>query len=194
MYCKYCGSETPENSIFCSKCGALIKIQEDESALNFSNFSSAGVTSDDLRLFVGIDNSNYYLEKWEKYIENENSLSPSWNWAAFLLGFPWLAYRKMYFLAFLGILINFISFIINSSVFSSVINWSLCFLLALFSNKLYFHYSKNQIKKIKVKHSEDKDLESQILNRGGTSIEALASYILAYFLLAFILAAFNYKS
>lgn len=191
MYCKYCGCEFSENATFCPKCGAFIEIQQGEPPFNFNNFASDEVTSDDLRLFVGIDNLHYYMDKWQKYMEDENSLSPSWNWAAFLFGFPWLAYRKMYFLAFLGIPINLISILVDSSTFTSIINWSLCFLLAFFGNKLYFHYSKNQIKKIKEKKSEDKNIEIKILNRGGTSIGALAAYILAYFLFAFILAAFQ---
>lgn len=191
MYCKYCGCETSENATFCHKCGAFIEFQEGGTPFNFNNFSSDGVTSDDLRLFVGIDNLHYYMEKWQKYMDDENSLSPSWNWAAFLFGFLWLAYRKMYLLAFLAIPINFISILVNSSLFTSIISWSLCFLLALFGNKLYFHHSKNQIKKIKEKNYEDKILENKILNRGGTSIGALAAYILTCFLFAFILASFQ---
>lgn len=191
MYCKYCGYEILENTTICPKCGAFTEIQSAESEFNFNNFSSDEVTLHELQLFIGIDNSNYYLEKWEKYIKNENSLSPSWNWTAFLFGFFWISYRKMYFLAYSSIIINLVSILVNSSTFTLFVNWSFCFLIALFSNKLYFHYAKNQVKKIKGNISDDKDLENKILNRGGTSIGALAIYILIYLLFTFIFTVFQ---
>lgn len=183
MYCKHCGCELSHPSTFCPHCGAFIETQEDYlSTLN--THTSDNVTLDDLRLYVGASDFEYYMKKWRKYLENENSISPSWNWPAFFFGYLWLAYRKMYFLAFLVLPINLISILVNSSAFTSFINWSLCFLLALYGNKLYFHYSKNQIEKIKEKYSTDVDLEHIIVNRGGISTISVGILFLSCFFFA----------
>lgn len=189
MYCKHCGCQLSESNVFCPQCGAFIETPEDDH-FNFNNFSSHGVTADDLRLYVCTDDSPYYMEKWQHYMEYEHSPNPTWNWAAFLFGFLWLAYRKMYILAFLVIPINFISLLVNSSAFTALINWSICFFLALYGNKLYFLHSVRQIKKLKEKNYQGDELQAKILTNGGTSVESVFIFFIINFLCAFIIEAF----
>lgn len=52
-----------------------------------------GLEESSVRTYVG-KNADYYVEKWKR-VKTINK-SVSWNWGAFLAGFIWLGYRKMY--------------------------------------------------------------------------------------------------
>jgi len=45
------------------------------------------------RLFIG-EKYPYYAQKWGA--SEQTKSKPTWNWAAFFLGFGWMVYRKMY--------------------------------------------------------------------------------------------------
>lgn len=93
-----------------------------------------------------------------------------WNWAAFFFNFLWMAYRRMYFYAFLVIWIQFFLLKdvfknvyhyaislnqvspISGSIISLVI-WAICVSLftcvfyGLFGNTLYIHHMKRKVSK-----------------------------------------------
>ena len=56
-----------------------------------------------VELFVG-KNHAYFARKWE--IASKRRNRQSWNWAAFLVGFGWMGYRKMYLYSwiFIGVI------------------------------------------------------------------------------------------
>ncbi len=45
--------------------------------------------------FIGQRTQSYYLKRFEAF-DQQGYLSPKWHWAAFLVTFPWLLYRKRY--------------------------------------------------------------------------------------------------
>lgn len=45
--------------------------------------------------FIGHRSQEYYLKRFAQF-DNQGYLSPKWHWAAFLVTFPWLLYRKRY--------------------------------------------------------------------------------------------------
>lgn len=53
-----------------------------------------GVFPEEMASFIGYKNTEYYMNKWNTYQFNNNFIS--WNWPAFLFGYLWCAYRKMY--------------------------------------------------------------------------------------------------
>jgi hypothetical protein len=62
---------------------------------------------DFLPTIVGNRYADYYRARFDE-IEQCRTFRPSWNWAAFFFGYWWLFYRKMYLLAFVGVLIVFL--------------------------------------------------------------------------------------
>ena len=63
-------------------------------------------------IFIG-KNYKYYLQKWE--IGDKDKNDQSWNGAAFLFGFVWMAYRKMYLKVLAGLGGVFILSLLNTN-------------------------------------------------------------------------------
>lgn len=93
-------TESKENKMaFCSKCGKELAIATSlcEGCRTATN-STLVITqnpsvsdAENLKLFIG-KNYEYFFKKWTIAEKRRSKLS--WNWAAFLLGFSWMAYRK----------------------------------------------------------------------------------------------------
>lgn len=47
------------------------------------------------KAFIGKRSQTYYLKRFAQF-DKAGKLSPKWHWAAFLMTFPWLLYRKRY--------------------------------------------------------------------------------------------------
>ena len=48
---------------------------------------------------IGEKNTVYYLEKFQRFDQQESGLKASWNWSTFLFSGLWLLYRKIYLYA-----------------------------------------------------------------------------------------------
>lgn len=96
--------------------------------------------------FIG-GKAQKYLLKFRKFsVDGIDRFSATWHWPAFIVGFWWLLYRKMYLWAFIYFFLLFIPY-------ANVAAW---ITLAVSGNYLYYRYTKGTILRIKlVKPSED---------------------------------------
>lgn len=131
--------------------------------------------------FVG-SKHEFYLHHWKK---NENSFS--WNWAAFLLGLFWLAYRKMYWAC--AILVGSMTLAIGTALqlkipIETVQQWQPYFVisfsvaLGLFGNRLYFLHAKHKIRQITTQHAPEDTLR-EIEKQGGGSLMSVLHVLAA---------------
>ena len=125
------------------------------------------VTEEDFMTFVGEKNTEYYLDKFERYQSNQNFAS--WNWAAFFLGMFWILYRKLY--KFSGILfgINLLSvFLIGGSTLLNLVIMIGC---GVYGNLVYVKDSLRKIENIKRFSSSisHMDLNNRLIHNGGVS-------------------------
>ena len=101
-------------------------------------------TMEPFKLFVG-PNAHYYITRFRKYQLLGGRFEMSWNWCAFLFGFWWFLYRKMYFWAILGFLSLFLpwSVFLTQAVFGVLANW------------LYFRHAESTIAMIQAEHPRE---------------------------------------
>jgi len=177
MYCTKCGNESVEGSIFCNKCGNRIR---DDEEFNNANVLSDEVTNEELKLFVGIENQEYYMSQWSRFKGTGKNLFESWNWAAFFLTFFWLAYRKMYLYAIVISAAIFIVMSILPGGFASSLGIMVDVCLGVFGNKLYYDNSKKEIIKIKNSFPDLSNQEKAIVNKGGTSLLFASIFIVVH--------------
>lgn len=95
-FCTKCGTQLEVGTAFCGDCGTPVAATAAIQPF-LSNAAPQARPADDITTaemkFVG-NNYDYYNRKW-KIAELKKS-KQSWNWAAFFLALPWMAYRKMY--------------------------------------------------------------------------------------------------
>ena len=125
------------------------------------------VTEEDFITFVGEKNTEYYLDKFERYQSNQNFAS--WNWAAFFLGMFWILYRKLYKLAGILFGINLLSvFLIGGS---SIFNLVIMIGCGTYGNLIYVKDSIQKIENIKrfFSNISHMDLNNRLIHNGGVS-------------------------
>jgi len=132
--------EITQPSKFCPHCGHPLEI--------FTNASKTdpqlqvGVHDEDFIAFIG-NNAGYYLHEFKKFnIAGRDSFSLTWNWPAFLAGFGWLLYRKMYVWA----LIAFVSMLIP---YLGLVSW---IAVGAIANYLYYQHAKRKILEVRELH------------------------------------------
>ena len=134
-----------------------------------TNFDSESEYSEeffaDLMIFVG-ENSDYYMRKWYVMVIQKKVFS--WNWAAFLFPWAWLAYRKMYFLSilFLG-LTTLVEFLVPT--FSTISLLVLAIACGSFGNYIYYYKTVRKITLIQLTVIDPKLKGVELIRQGGTS-------------------------
>jgi len=114
------------------------------------------VTEDELAAFIGA-NAQKYLLKFRKFSVNGfDRFSATWHWPAFLVGFWWLLYRKMYLWAF-------VYFILLMIPYANVVAW---ISLPILGNYLYYKYAKRKILSVKTLQPSG-DIFKTLLEIGG---------------------------
>jgi hypothetical protein len=97
------------------------------------------VNEEELSAFIG-RNAQKYLLKFRKFsADGFDRFSATWHWPAFLVGFWWLLYRKMYLWA-LGYFILLIIPYVNIAAWIT---------LAVSGNYLYYRHAKSEIERVK---------------------------------------------
>ncbi len=152
-FCPECGKGITQSSKFCPHCGHSLE--------KFANLSKSDPASqfqmdeDDFIAFIG-NNAGYYTHEFKKFnINGMDAFSLTWNWPAFLGGFGWLLYRKMYMwtiLAFVFMLIPYLG----------LASW---IALGLAANYLYYQHAKSKIFEVKAMHQSSEI--SGVLSRIG---------------------------
>jgi hypothetical protein len=97
------------------------------------------ITEDEFAAFIG-GKAEKYLLKFRKFsVGGIDRFSASWHWPAFLVGFWWLLYRKMYLWAFVYFILLFIPY-------ANVAAW---ITLAVSGNYFYYRYARGEILRVK---------------------------------------------
>lgn len=212
MFCPKCGQELDTNNICSNPSCPSNRVNEYNASTNYSynnsnnydfnshnnNYEWDGISSIEIIDFIGYKNTDYYMDKWNKYKENTKFIS--WNWPAFFFGLIWFAYRKMY--GFAGILFGI--GVLSNIIFEGLIDSSglslLCSLIimvcsALFGNQLYIKFCVKKISRIKsaLPNITSEDLSARLKANGGITwvpvIIFVAIYVLIFLLIFFLIAA-----
>ena len=149
-------------------------------------------TLEEVMEFVG-KNKDTYRKKWSKFKYGKKGAQFSWNWAAFIFGFFWFAYRKMnvYAYLFFGVItIIDVLFLIttkqtstnNSSFFGVFL------IIALLGNQSYLEFVVKKVNKLKEQYPNKDERLKLIKKRGGISWINVLIFILAMVVYAFAIS------
>lgn len=140
------------------------------------NATILGIDASRIAQFVG-PKADYYDRKWRELEIKKSAVS--WNWAAFFLGPLWLAYRRMYLLASLLIVLMFCSnlaLILLSADIDIVLGLILgivqMILLGMFGNALYRKHVTGEVALIESLHQDDMARAVALARKGGRSLPA----------------------
>ncbi|WP_454053092.1 DUF2628 domain-containing protein [Clostridium sp. Marseille-Q7071] len=183
MYCNGCGKKVNQSMSFCSNCGQKLNLKED---FKTDGEFSLGVTTEELQLFVGRENVDYYMSKWRFNRYSENNNSSGWNWAAFLFPLHWMGYRKMYVYVIVTMLISLFLYLITPKPLVPLIALVVSIFGGVYGNKLYYNHAIKKITKIKENEANDKYVNSRIVDCGGTNIIIVFVFILVQIINIFI--------
>ncbi|NSL55752.1 DUF2628 domain-containing protein [Uliginosibacterium aquaticum] len=123
----------------------------------------------------------FYRDKWAAAALKRQPTS--WNWAAFVLGLSWLAYRKMYaycaiFIAIIGLetLLELVIGLPDSLSYAMNIGTSVMF--GLYGNTLYRHFAQGRIAAIETAGGRPEQIDAEITRAGGTHLGAAFGFML----------------
>ncbi|QJD86359.1 DUF2628 domain-containing protein [Cohnella herbarum] len=129
-----------------------IEVQSDE---------ESGISDE---LLLAFSKKEVYLKKWKK--------PSSWNWAFFLFGPLWLAYRKMYVetAIYFGIMLLIYLMELLTDALGSILilNLLVWVLMGAFGDKIYYRKAKKTIEEIILQKEKETRL-FLISKKGGTS-------------------------
>lgn len=201
MYCKYCGHElNSENICTNPECPSKTNINNDsynnseQQGATFNEFRDFnGISTSEMVNFVGEKKADYYLEKWHRYLENENFIS--WNWPAFLGGFYWFWYRKMYSIMLIVLSISVSGTLFLPEVALNILSLGLTIGFGLFGNQLYMKHTTKKI--LSIKSAESRGVDYNTITRrlrvnGGTTIAAIIAFIVLFIFVFLITLAYEF--
>ncbi|MDH1827544.1 DUF2628 domain-containing protein [Delftia lacustris] len=137
-----------------------------------------------IQIFVG-KNHDYFERKWKEAAQRKHQLS--WNWAAFLVGFGWMGYRKMYLYSwiFIGVvaaeLIAELAIGIPSSITSSI-NLGIAIGFGLKGNAWYLQHVNQRVDQILATHAPEQ-ARIELARQGNTNIGAAVGFVAALLVL-----------
>ena len=181
--------------MFCNKCGQ--ELDSNNVCINPdcpSNKTYFNVSDTEMMSYIGYKNTAYYMDKWNRYKDNEKFTS--WNWPAFFFTLVWFLYRKMYVYAAILFGFNFICSAVFSALdlegLANLINLGVMVASALLANQLYI---KNNIKKINqlkksIPNISSDTLERTLQSNGGITWVPVIIVSVLYFLFILIFAIF----
>ncbi|OGW41988.1 MAG: hypothetical protein A2010_02655 [Nitrospirae bacterium GWD2_57_9] len=174
--CKECSGEVSQGEIFCRQCGAGTASTPDSAA---GTAPAADSNEEELALFVG-KNSDKYLHKFRSFNRNgADSFALTWHWPAFLVGFWWLLYRKLYLWAVLDLVLGFIPYL-------GII---MMFVFGLTGNYLYYSHARKKLQEINAAPGSDTIRTASIARAGGVNNVAVVLAPILVIFIAGILAA-----
>lgn len=95
MFCLKCGSSNDVAAKVCIGCGGALSLTAKSSVKPVVQVEAAGFDDAYYRAVLGDKNQDYYLDHFARF-DDENKISPTWNWSAFSVTLFWLLYRKMW--------------------------------------------------------------------------------------------------
>ena len=116
-----------------------------------------GTSEDELRIFIG-RRSTKYLRRFRKFRKGRTDrFSVTWHWPAFIMGFWWMFYRKLYGWGLLELLLSLIpgAWLISRPIF------------AVTANYLVFKRATTSIVSLKESKSHDLSTLNDAIQRAG---------------------------
>jgi hypothetical protein len=139
------------------------------------------------------DNFALYARRWRLDDTGDGWPRP-WHWPAFLFGFHWLMYRRMYLVAF-GVLIA--NFAIGTTM--GLLGWALGgillslalqLLLGIFGNALYRWHCRRLVARTQLRFAgQPERINTELARRGGTSRLALGVGLALFFVIRVLAGA-----
>jgi hypothetical protein len=148
------------------------------------NLSQVPVTKDEFAAFIRRKAQQYLLKFRIFSVGGNDRFAATWHWPAFLVGFWWLLYRKMYLWAVVYFLVLIIPY-------ANIAAW---FTLAISGNYLYYRFVKGKILRVKTSQPSG-DIAKTLSEIGGVNkwvpVVGIMVSIAAFFmfLLGLILSA-----
>ena len=161
-----------------------------------SQASAASFTTEALsraeatQIFVG-KNYEYFERKWATGAQSKKQ--QSWNWAAFLVGFCWMAFRKMYRYSwiYIGVIslevLCEIAFGLPAAI-STGVNIGIAIAFGLKGNAWYQQHVDQQVSQIIAAHPPAQ-ARLELARRGGTNIGAAVGFLGALLVLLMLIVA-----
>lgn len=203
MECPKCHSSMTETQKICQKCG-----------WERHHFPGGVNTLDEKKEAMLPPQKNAFIQAQQPQIYNENKdlldvfIGPNsekikkggFSFSAFLFGHFYSVYRKFYFLAFLQILLNAVSFFISACFFRHSLllissTYSLCsFIIGLVFGftfkKSYLQFVHQQIEELKKEETDELKIQQVLSQKGGTN-NILVSILLSSFLSTLLTTLFE---
>lgn len=140
-------------------------------------------SKEEVASFVGEEKyNNSYKKRWEAMVKRNNSIL-SWNWSAFLVNSLWVAYRKMFAIAYGYLGVYFVLNVLCGLLFdnlniSTVLDVAVWIGFPIFANIVYQQHVFKQVQKLK--SVEDvQERHKQLEKKGGTSWGHMFLFLLA---------------
>ena len=120
VICSRCGAATPAELPNCQMCGNPLRPSDRENGPSserayryapdsqgyFDDWEFQGVSAREFSAYTG-GSSYYFLNQFKRLVRSHGNIS--WNWPAFLFGFPYFFYRRMYRFGLLLLLWEFLA-------------------------------------------------------------------------------------
>lgn len=185
-FCSRCGTQITEDAAFCVACG-MVAPSSIKSQPTPPSVQIASAKDDEASKIFVAKNYEYFLRKWE--IGDQNKSKQSWNWAAFLLGFSWMAYRKMYLYSWIVIGVVIVEILCEYAFgfpdnLSKAINLAILATIGWQGNSWYKIHVEKKVKEITAMNTPEQ-AKIELVRQGGTSIGAAIGFVVA--LLAIII-------
>lgn len=137
----------------------------------YAQGNNLNVSLREFATFVGPKNTEYYMDKFEKYEMNQSFAS--WNWAAFFLNIYWMLYRKMYKVAAIVVAIKIVAFFVLGP-FAPIVSFAIAIGIGVYGNLFYIKDCINKISNIKRFSSNinEADYNNRLMINGGTNLAA----------------------
>ncbi|MGK2882406.1 MAG: DUF2628 domain-containing protein [Mycobacterium sp.] len=132
-----------------------------------------------LAAFAG-PNAAYYLRKWAPF-QLRQTKRAGFNWAAFFLSAPWLAYRKMYreaavlwgVIIVLLLLDDVVAIAFSASTWTDIVSLAVSLVCGVYGNRWYLNHSEVAVARARHEGHSGEALTNVLSQRGGTSLLAV---------------------
>ena len=148
-----------------------------------------GISPNEMMNFFGPKNTEYYMDKWTRSQENPSFIS--WNWPAFLFGWVWLCFRKLYAVAGIILAVSIMGAFILPNSARSILSLGIMIASGMFANQVYVKQSIGKIRNIKLTTGLNPEVLSQRLRATGgiTWVPVIIISVLSVLVVLFIIIA-----
>lgn len=154
MTCPRCDQDNPETAVYCSACGEPIHVTTPAPTVSAALW----------RRFIG-PRADYYLNRFALFQDGmRDRYMLTWHWPAFLVGWLWYLYRKMYLHAGVFLFGGLLPMAFGAGLVGVVI-WNV--FAALAANFLYYMHVKLSVRAIERQAVLDAGLRDRLLTATG---------------------------